>query len=72
MTTQQVELTKFVLSYPSPPLYFTYNVIPPANVPSSGYATLSEQYNGIISVQLGDRSIFYDSKDYKEELKRLV
>ncbi len=70
MATQQNEPSKFILSYPSPPSYFTSNIKPPTNVPSSGYATLSEQYNGIISVQLDERSIFCDSKDYKKDLKR--
>ncbi len=68
--TQQDEHTKFILSYPSPPLYFTNKMVPPEDIPPSCYATLPEQYNGVVSVQLEGRKPFFDAKDYKKELKR--
>ena len=71
MATQQVERqSKFIVSYPSPPLYLTSIIAPPSSVPSSCYATLSDQYNGSVSIHLEGRKIYCDSKDYKKELRR--
>jgi hypothetical protein len=45
-------------------------MVPPEDIPPSCYATLPEQYNGVVSIQLEGRKPFCDAKDYKKELKR--